>query len=126
MREDAPQSLRLIGYWASDGDRTWPDPSTLIDLAWDEEEREDVYIHLRYGLVARAYMGKSSCRLCGEPVGNLEFTDGVYVWPEGLPHYVREHHVRLPAEFVEHVAAMADRFFEVPREESWWRSQAAR
>jgi hypothetical protein len=31
-------------------------------------------------------------------------TDGVYCWPEGLAHYVKEHDVRLPDEFVTHVA----------------------
>jgi hypothetical protein len=30
-------------------------------------------------------------------------TDGVYCWPEGLAHYINEHDVRLPAEFVAHV-----------------------
>jgi hypothetical protein len=36
-------------------------------------------------------------------MGSIERTDGIYVWPEGLTHYVKEHNVRLPQEFVDHV-----------------------
>jgi len=27
----------------------------------------------------------------------------VWVWPEGLPHYVEAHSVRLPDEFIQHM-----------------------
>jgi hypothetical protein len=47
--------------------------------------------------------GLSPCRLCGQLNGSAEYTDGTYVWPEGLAHYVMEHDVRLPDEFVSHV-----------------------
>ena len=30
----------------------------------------------------------------------MEFTDGIWRWPEGLVHYVEEHGVRLPESFV--------------------------
>lgn len=36
-------------------------------------------------------------------MGASEFSDGVYVWPEGLAHYLEKHHVRLPQRFVDHV-----------------------
>lgn len=32
-------------------------------------------------------------------------TDGVYVWPADLPHYVRTYHVELPRAFIIHVGA---------------------
>jgi hypothetical protein len=32
-------------------------------------------------------------------------TDGRYVWPGDVAHYVRAYNVRLPDEFVEHVVA---------------------
>ena len=35
------------------------------------------------------------------PVGTASLlTDGEWVWPEDLAHYVEKYHVRLPAEFV--------------------------
>ena len=32
-------------------------------------------------------------------------TDGTWLWPVGLVHYVRDHYVRLPHEFVSHAEA---------------------
>jgi hypothetical protein len=37
--------------------------------------------------------------------GFREQSDGVWLWPEGLAHYVEKHGIRLPDEFVEHAAA---------------------
>lgn len=62
------------------------------------------------------------CRVCGQVVGNLELSDGVYVWPEGLAHYVLSHSVRLPAEFEQHTRAMRAELEEAPIDEVWWRS----
>lgn len=36
-------------------------------------------------------------------MGHRDLTDGVYVWPEGLAHYVKAHAVRLPDDFLAHV-----------------------
>lgn len=114
--------LRLIGYWASPTDDTWPDPRALVDPAWDGDERESVAIYLRYGLIASAWMGFSTCRFCEVRVGNLELTDGEYVWPEGLAHYVTEHQVRLPAEFIAHVHEMERRLESAVVDPTWWRT----
>lgn len=98
--------LTLIGYWRSEagdgrpGDGRWPSPATFVDSSWDVDERDSVADYLGRGFVVRAYMGYSPCRLCDlETNGNLELSDGVYVWPEGLEHYVRDHAVRLPEPF---------------------------
>jgi len=32
-------------------------------------------------------------------------TDGTWIWPVDLVHYVRRHHVALPQEFLEHIRA---------------------
>lgn len=72
------------------------------------------------------YMGYSPCRLCGMNNGALELSDGVYVWPEGLRHYVVDHDVRLPQEFVSHVATTTEAFETAGRDESWWRAMASR
>ena len=122
---DELRPLRLIGYWSSDRDADWPDPRTKVDPTWDSDEREGVCIYLRHGLVARAYIGPSTCRLCGSEVGNLELTDGEYVWPEGLAHYVGEHAVRLPHEFIEHTQQIEQRLESLKIDREWWRSQGA-
>jgi hypothetical protein len=119
-------TLRLIGYWNGSSSGKWPDPRATIDERWDAEEREGVGIHLRHGVVARSFLGSSKCRLCEQYVGNLELTDGVYVWPEGLAHYVVEHLVRLPAEFVEHVDQHAGAVDEWNIDSDWWTAFAGR
>jgi hypothetical protein len=60
---------------------------------------------LRSGTIARSYKGLSRCRFCNELNGSTEFSDGVYIWPQGLVHYVDSHAVRLPKQFVAHVVA---------------------
>ncbi len=40
------------------------------------------------------------CGIIGAP---HILTDGTYVWPAILAHYVERHHVRLPGEFVSHM-----------------------
>lgn len=118
----------VIGYWAEEGDPhgPYPDPHHLVDPGQPRAERFAVVDHLTRGLVARAYAGRSRCRICGDPKnGNLELTDGTFLWPEGLAHYVRDHDVRLPTAFVEHVAREADRLSSRRDDRAgWWRRNA--
>lgn len=54
--------------------------------------------------------------------GNIELSDGYYVWPDGLAHYASEHAVRLPERFVAHVSIMIDALEGAERDVDWWRS----
>jgi hypothetical protein len=118
-----PLFLTLIGYWdgphASSG---WPSVDSFIDPSWDPDDRDMVAEYLEFGQVARAYMGYSACRICARSNGTLELTDGTFVWPEGLRHYVVDHGVRLPDRFVEHARAKTDAIEGAVRDEDWWRS----
>jgi hypothetical protein len=51
----------------------------------------------------RGHSAVSWCRFCGAENGSSERSDGVYLWPEGLAHYIRRHNVRLPAAVIEHI-----------------------
>lgn len=97
--------LVLIGYWRSDDEPGWPDPRLFIDPAWDRQERAMIVAHLRAGRVPWVRMERSSCLLCGSEQGSGERTDGTYLWPDILVHYLEEHDVRLPDVFVLHVRA---------------------
>jgi hypothetical protein len=55
----------------------------------------------------------------------LELTDRVFLWPEGLVHYVTAHNVRLPNGFVDHVRAFTDEIEDAAVDESWWRSSTS-
>jgi len=117
----------LIGYWretlpeggypgmpaehAADYERLrqqgprWPDPARFVDVSWDAEARRRTVRHLESGALVNQYRGISTCRFCDQDNGSAEITDGIYCWPEGLAHYVRQHEVRLPDEFLQHVEA---------------------
>ena len=112
--------LRRLGHWGSGADGALPNPASLAGWSWDVIEREDVEDYLSRGFVSRAYMGFAKCRLCGEQVGCLEFSDGIFCWPEGLRHYVAAHSVRLPREFIDHVRSMGAELMEAEVEDDWW------
>jgi hypothetical protein len=112
--------VRRIGYWRSDEEDHWPDPSDLIDEAWDDRERELVALYLEEGFIPWVGCGVSLCRICGRPNGAVEFTDGVYVWPEGLAHYVRDHSVRLPAEVLVHIKGRHHDLASLDVDDDWW------
>ena len=113
--------LERLGYWVGRSESGWPDPRSFVDASWDADQRAEVALHLRQGIVARRYMGHSQCRFCGMRVGALELSDGSYIWPQGLAHYVEEHDVRLPQRFVEHVIMMREALEDAPVDEEWWR-----
>lgn len=117
-----PRKLILLGYW--DGPHTrpgWPSPADFVDPTWDEDERYLIADYLQRGLVVRAWMGYSCCRFCGQQNGALDLSDGHFVWPEGLTHYVAEHAVRLPANFVAHVHRFTAALETAEVDEDWWR-----
>jgi hypothetical protein len=116
--------VRHIGYWRSAHHPDYPDPAQLVDDSWDQDERSTVVQFLSYGQIARAYMGYSNCRICSlQTNGSLEYTDGVYQWPQGLAHYVEEHAVRLPLEFIVHAVRKVDEAEAQQPTLDWWLSQ---
>lgn len=99
--------MKLIGYWIESlRDADYYAPQEFVG-DWPARLRTQVAEYLDSGQVFRVYRGYSWCRFrCGrdfQSMGARELTDGYWVWPEGLSHYVRDHSVTLPAEFVRHV-----------------------
>jgi hypothetical protein len=118
-------SLILVGYWRGDAHPEWPDPYPFVDPSWDEGERHKTSLYFSSGTIARTYMGRSSCRFCGGSIGSNEFTDGTYLWPEGLTHYIDEHQLRLPQRLVDHAIRRLDGLDGESVDGEWWRSLAA-
>lgn len=107
-------SLKAIGYWSDPllGRERWVSPATpQTILATLRRTSPDplVVSYLRDAHVLERSRGWSWCRLrCGAPDGQMEntdVTDGIWVWPAGLTHYVVVHGLQLPGEFVAHVHA---------------------
>lgn len=88
-----------------------PDPRDLVDPDWPKAERELIAAYLEAAPAVEHWMGYSYCRFeCGEhDMGTQDLSDGTWIWPEGLAHYVLEHSVRLPEEFIQHIHEAARR-----------------
>jgi hypothetical protein len=121
-----PRRLRLIGYWQSEHTLDWPDVAQFVDETWDAAERARVIGYLRGGGVVRRFWGVSACRLCGMENGRAEQSDGEWLWPDGLAHYLEAHQVRLPEEFLAHVREREGHVAEEEIDRSWWRAQRSR
>jgi hypothetical protein len=107
-----PAPLKAVGFWlknedwSTDRSSDQPDPRRLTWRSWRPHERPAILNYLRAGSVEGAYAGFSYCRfrlwLTPPPhMGSRDLTDGEWVWPEGVAHYVERHAVWLPDEFVE-------------------------
>lgn len=99
------QPDKHIGYWAERQGALsgLPWPGDLIDLNWDRTERTAVVEYLKAGNKGPMEFGYAPCRLCDKPDnGGCDMSDGVWTWPEGYVHYVQEHGVKPPDEFIQH------------------------
>jgi hypothetical protein len=115
-----------IGYWREPGHPSWPDPTDLVDESWDPSERDTIASYLDDGATAKTWMGRAQCRFCGKLLGCSDLTDGTFIWPEGLSHYLSVHAVRLPQSFVQHAIRTLDEFESAVLDDSWWVSSTAR
>ncbi len=104
--------LRAIGYWIGylEDDKR-PAPQELVG-AMAPAQRERLANYLAAGMLHEMYLGPSWCRFgCGidsAQMGRHALSDDTWVWPEGLSHYVRDHSVMLPEEFVQHALSKSD------------------
>lgn len=117
-----PAGLIPLGYWGSREEPHLPDPGCFVDASWDADERALVLAHLRGARILWASAGFAFCRFrCGAAAGSAEQSDGTFIWPDGLAHYVEQHDVRLPRLFVDHALG---RVPALPRGgDAWWRAQ---
>lgn len=102
-------ALRALGFWKVSDDSGFRHPAEFLDSDGSLEERQKLATYLNAGVAIQWYKGYSYCRFeCGiddAEMGCADLSDGVWVWPEGLSHYVSTHGIRLPASFVDHARA---------------------
>ena len=92
-----------------------PDPRHLLETLGPCKVDKRILAYLRSGRQFFSALGCSYCRFrCGAPeedMGSRDLTDGVWVWPEGLVHYIEVHQLPLPEEFL---ATMEQNQWHVP------------
>jgi len=95
---------KYIGFWSvHDDEDKYIAPQLLVDEEWEKEHKDKIIEYLKNGNICARYMGFSRCRFCGNINGSSDYTDGKWIWPTGLAHYVEEHNIRLPKEFVDYM-----------------------
>lgn len=93
-----------LGEWRNLLRPQYPDVACFVDETWPREERSLVLKHLQQGRALHYWMGMETCLLgCGQHLSITGCTDGTYYWPESLLHYLTQHVVRLPTEFIAHI-----------------------
>lgn len=118
--------LDAIGYWRSESSVICGSPSDLPnpkDLVCETPDWMNsiapVLKYLTNGRVFVSWRGPSYCRICNDislKMGTRCLTDSKWVWPEGLAHYVRQHSIQLPQEFLDHMAQNDWKLVEVDTE----------
>lgn len=95
----------LIGSVIADAVTPLPRVETCVDWSWSKRERQLVLLYVTdRRFRSTAYRGYSTCRICGKrDNGSADYSDGVYVWPQGFGHYIDLHGVKPPEDFVRHV-----------------------
>lgn len=93
-----------IGYWT---DMKRPDSfikkwkKRKIFLKQLKKIEEIIYEGKRGRIFS--YKGSSHCRICKICNGSKEFKLGKYTWPEGYIHYIEEHKVKPPQDFIDFI-----------------------
>lgn len=104
--------IKRVGFYQEFGDQGEPSASasapSLRDAVraaaeWDEDR---IVGYLQSSTEIYSAMGAERDVLTGDtwiPGAGSLVTDGTWLWPAELAHYVRRHHIALPADFVAHI-----------------------
>ncbi len=68
------------------------------------EDIDYIVEYIRNGGKVSTVASKKTCEYCKEIAGAINYyTDGKWIWPEWLEHYLLIHELELPNEFILHI-----------------------
>lgn len=117
-------ALIAVGFWSDEAHPEWPDPNTFVATEWDRLERARIAEYLLSATSVIEWRGFSFCRICGKQNGYRDYSDGTYFWPEGYGHYVVEHDVRPPQDFIQHAVERVRELKAAQPDFEWWLREA--
>lgn len=93
--------MQKEGFWYSQSEPFLPFPTQY------SQPCSNIFINKLKLLITRLrdwtdithYEGYSTCRICGQNNGSLEYKIGNYIIPEGLLHYYEKHNVHPSPHF---------------------------
>ena len=90
-----------FGFWNSASDTKEGKIEVAGHVApMTETEQFAVLVYLARATVKTSYRGMAQCRVCSKFLGNSDMTIGSFEFPSKYEHYVTEHGVRPPEEFI--------------------------
>jgi hypothetical protein len=95
-----------FGFWREQGSRYDRFPSITNFIGHDGGLSEGVLAQLESAPVIASTSGLAfPCVLCGKVIASSVSVrgDSEWTWLDTLPHYIRVHALRLPAELIEHL-----------------------
>lgn len=102
---------KWFGFWQVDAgnDAHLPPLEAWIAPAWQPEDREGLLSYIENAsLVVASSDLKSPCLICGAPQNSSDFrSDGDWLWPTDLAHYVSQHQIRIPDSMIQHIRQKA-------------------
>lgn len=102
---------KWFGFWQVDAenDAHLPLLETWIAPAWQPEDREELLSYIENApLVVASSNLKSPCLICGALQNSSDFrSDGDWLWPADLAHYISQHRVRIPDSMIQHIRQKA-------------------
>lgn len=115
MNKDTTKNIISFGFWKSENEPNLPTPyitkNKYIDGFEDKCKQWILHkkilnnIESRDGMVTDdrwiQYMGYSNCRICNKNNGDSTYTIGGWKFPDGIFHYVVDHHIEIPIKFQE-------------------------
>ena len=108
------KKMLIVGFWAPGTDEEgfmYPPIEHFILRGWYKSHNQDLETLLSYlsrGRVHKTHRNARRCLLCGKDLGNETMTDGVWLWPAGLAHYIEAHDVLPSVRFQQYARKMLD------------------
>jgi len=101
---------KFFGFWkASELDsEELPWVHDFTDENWNPKDKERLLAYIyNCPLVIVSGSIRTKCLLCDDELASSDFvSDGEWLWPKDLTHYMMKHFVRLPDKFIEHIRKM--------------------
>ena len=99
-------TLFELGFWYTYDKPNGMDPKFITNYSWDSILKLKVSHYLRNAYDMGADCGYSWCRITGKSgveFGCSDYTDGIFIWPEGLVKYLDQYNIELPEYFIKKV-----------------------
>ena len=97
-----------FGFWRDEQspESNLPLLADWVDPLWTPQDRLELIEYVRSAPMVVATSGQKACALCDAELSVSSFqSDGAWLWPQDLGHYMANHGVRLPDAFAMHIKA---------------------